>query len=229
MNNTCNQHKEHIEIFLENNTRDQYKEHIKNIIKELRQEINLIENKVDELCIFYITNKGKYDNYELAKTFFKNLKDFIEKERIKDTTVLRYGGCGELYFIRYYTDFSSYIISNYLQNTICAHSTTSTTEQIKESKELANRFFNIICNEEEEKLFFKMLFFEKKLKYYENKLGKLYPELYKPVIKHTMELSLECEKSLIENKQYSILVSVIILILTVLYVMTVVLFVKYNL
>jgi hypothetical protein len=163
------------------------KELIVNNIKELKQQIILIENKLDELRVFYITNKGKYD-HELARTFFKNLQDFIEKERIKDTTVLRYGGEGELYFIRYYTGFSRHIIDCYIDYSRLANSTTDTPEQIKAHKEFADRFFNIVCNEEEDKLLHKMLMFEKKLKYYENRLIRLYPDCEKPEIKNIMDM-----------------------------------------
>lgn len=176
-------------ILLENKTSDQYKEHIVNVIKELKQEIILIENKLDELRVFYITNKGKYDNYELADTFFKNLQDFIEKERIKDKATLRYEGGDELYFIRYYSDFSRSIRNSYICYSKEANKTTVTPEQIKEHKELADKFFNLICNEEEDKLFHKMLMFEKKLKYYENRLTRLYPE--KTEIKNIMDMYVE--------------------------------------
>ena len=57
------------------------REHIINEIKELNQHIILIEDMLQELRIFYITNKGKYGyDYKLAKTFFDNLQNFIEKE-----------------------------------------------------------------------------------------------------------------------------------------------------
>jgi hypothetical protein len=243
-NNTSEQIKELKKqiILLENNTSNQYqyKEHIINVIKELKQEIILIENKIEELRIFYITNKGNY-NYKLATTFFKNLQDFFEKERIKNLADLPTNqDFSQEYFIRYYSKYSSNIIEKYIydcRNTNHPH----TPESMILLKKEADKLFNLICNEEEDKLLFKMLMFENKLKYYENRLTKLYPEpdsenvyefeleLDKSEIKNTTELYLECEKSLIENKKYSILVSVIILVLTVLYVITVVLFVKYNL
>ena len=242
-NNTSEQIKELKKqiILLENNTSNQYqyKEHIINVIKELKQEIILIENKIEELRVFYITNKGNYD-YELVKTFFKNLQDFIEKKHIKivvDLPINDWGIGKNFYFINYCSHASKHIISRYLDD--CQNANNSDTPNGFSQE--ADKLFPFICNEEEDKLFHKMLMFENKLKYYENRLIKLYPEpdtenvyeheleLDKSKIKNTTELYFECEKSLIENKKYSILVSVIILVLTVLYVMTVVLFVRYNL
>ena len=55
---------------------EQHKEHIINVIERIKQQNIIIEKKLQELSIFYITNKDKYD-YELVKTYFNNLKKFI--------------------------------------------------------------------------------------------------------------------------------------------------------
>ena len=174
-------------ILLENNTSNQYKEHIINVIKELKQEIILIENKIEELRIFYITNKGNYD-YELATTFFKNLQDFFEKERIKNLADLpTTQDFTQEYFIRYYSKYSSRIIERYIYD--CRQTNhPNTPEGMMSLKKEADKLFNLICNEEEDKLLFKMLMFENKLKYYENRLTRLNLECEKPEIKNIMDM-----------------------------------------
>jgi hypothetical protein len=149
------------------------KEQIVNDIKELKQQIIHIENKLDELRVFYITNKGKYD-HELARTFFKNLKDFINKERIET-----WGLEEDPYFINYYSHVNKKIIVKYLVNSECVNR-PNTPKVIKSIKQQTDKLFNIIYNEEEDKLLHKMLMFEKKLKYYENRLIRLYPDCEKP-------------------------------------------------
>ena len=190
-NNTSEQIKELKKqiILLENNTSNQYqyKEHIINVIKELKQEIILIENKIEELRIFYIINKGNYD-YELATTFFKNLQDFFEKERIKNLADLptNYDFTQE-YFIRYYSKYSNNIIERYIYD--CRKTNhPNTPESMMLLKKEADKLFNLICNEEEDKLLFKMLMFENKLKYYENRHAKLNLECEKPEIKNIMDM-----------------------------------------
>jgi hypothetical protein len=169
------------------------KEQIVNDIKELKQQIILIENKLDELRVFYITNKGKYD-HELARTFFKNLQDFINKERIKDVADLypsiKDWGIGEdIYFINYYSYANKAIIGRYLDNCSVANN-FNTPGVINGFKQEADKLFNLIYNEEEDKLLHKMLMFEKKLKYYENRLTRLYPDCEKPEIKNIMDMYL---------------------------------------
>jgi hypothetical protein len=51
---------------------DQHKKENEDIIKELKIQNTFIENKLQQISIFYITNKDKY-NYELAKNFIDNL------------------------------------------------------------------------------------------------------------------------------------------------------------
>ena len=80
-----------------------------NDIKELKQQIILIENKLEELRVFYITNKDKYDyDYKLAKTFLDKLQNFIEKEIINVDMYYIQGASGEHFEL-----FNNYIISNY--------------------------------------------------------------------------------------------------------------------
>jgi hypothetical protein len=149
------------------------KEQIVNDIKDIKHQIILIVNKLDELRVFYITNKGKYD-HELARTFFKNLKDFINKERIET-----WGLEEDPYFINYYSHVNKKIIVKYLVNSECVNR-PNTPKVIKSIKQQTDKLFNIIYNEEEDKLLHKMLMFEKKLKYYENRLIRLYPDCEKP-------------------------------------------------
>ncbi len=167
------------------------KEQIVNDIKDIKQQIILIENKLDELRVFYITNKGKYD-HELARTFFKNLQDFINKEPIKDLEDLpieTWGIGKDIYFINYYSYDNKQITGRYLEACCFAN----TPEGIKQ----ADKLFNYICNEEEDKLLHKMLMFEKKLKYYENRLTRLYPDCEKPEIKNIMDMYPDCEQHIL--------------------------------
>jgi hypothetical protein len=169
------------------------KEQIVNDIKELKQQIILIENKLDELRVFYITNKGKYD-HELARTFFKNLQDFINKERIKnvaDTDLSE-----DIFFFNYYPHANKQIILKYLDACSVAQSSI-TPEVINGFKQQADKLFNLIYYEEEDKLLHKMLMFEKKLKYYENRLTRLYPDCEKPEIKNIMDMYPDCEQHIL--------------------------------
>ena len=216
------------------------KEHIVNDINELKQQIILIENKLRELRIFYITNKDKYDyDYKLAKTFLDNLQNFIEKEIINvDMYNMYCSAIGELF-----ETFNNYIIFNYCRrgyNHLIEYYVAS-SESFNNDKMTADNYLKLICNCGEDMLILAMLIKEKKLKCYENLIN-LYPEkpdifdimeLYpeKPDIENIMELSPECEKSEIKNKQYSMSASVIFLIMIVFYVMTVatvILLVNYN-
>lgn len=207
------------------------KEHIVNDIYELKQQIILIENKLRELRIFYITNKDKYDyDYKLAKTFLDNLQNFIEKEIINIYNVRMYGGCG------------ASVIFNSDGYDNCKHAIEScliTSQKVNKDgyidgvwnndKLCTDSFFILICCHLEEVLILGMFIKEKKIKCYEN-LMKLYPE--KPDIKTIMDLYPEKpEKPEIKNKQYSMSASVIFLIMIVFYVMTVatvILLVNYN-
>ncbi len=171
------------------------KEQIVNDIKELSEQIILIENKLDELRVFYITNKGKYD-HELARTFFQNSQDFINKESIKDLADLpieTWGIGKDIYFINYYSHANRKIIGRYLENSRCANNSNTPNGFSQE----ADKLFNYICNEEEDKLIHKMLMFEKKLKYYENRLTRLYPDPEKPEIKNIMDMYPDYEEHIL--------------------------------
>jgi hypothetical protein len=177
------------------------KEQIVNDIKELKQQIILIVNKLDELRVFYITNKGKYD-HELARTFFKNLQDFINKERIKDLADLPIESWGlkDPYFINYYSDANIKIINRYYDYSQCANNHNIRTNNLPLPNGLphdADKLFNFICNEEEDKLIHKMLMFEKKLKYNENRLMRLYPDPEKPEIKNIMDMYPDYEEHIL--------------------------------
>ena len=130
------------------NVSDQDKKENENIIKELKIQNTLIENKLQQISIFYITNKNKY-NYELAKTFLDNLHNFIEETN------------------------SQLIKSNnynlYLE-TITNINNMPNDNNIKSWKQSANKLFYSICNEEQDKLINQMHINEKKLKIYENLL-----------------------------------------------------------
>lgn len=130
------------------NVSDQDKKENENIIKELKIQNTFIENKLQQISIFYITNKNKY-NYELAKTFLDNLHNFIEETN------------------------SQLIKSNnynlYLE-TITNINNMPNDNNIKSWKQSANKLFYSICNEEQDKLINQMHINEKKLKIYENLL-----------------------------------------------------------
>jgi len=137
-----------------------------NIIEELQEQIIIIETKLKQLRIFYITYKGKYD-YELAETFFKNLQDFIEKEYIKDVEYLQARFGDEVYFIRYfiryYTNFNRNNMNRYLEYSKSTYLHNNTPEVVKNNKQEADILFNIICDEKEDKLFIKLLLLKQKL------------------------------------------------------------------
>ena len=138
-----------------------------NIIDELQEQIIIIETKLKQLRIFYITYKGKYD-YELAETFFKNLQDFIEKEYIKDVEYLQARFGDEVYFIRYYTNFNRNNMNRYLEYSKSTYLHNNTPEVVKSNKQEADTLFNIICDEKEDKLFIKLLLLKQKLTYIEH-------------------------------------------------------------
>lgn len=138
-----------------------------NIIEELQEQIIIIETKLKQLRIFYITYNGKYD-YELAETFFKNLQDFIEKEYIKDVEYLQARFGDEIYFIRYYTNFNRNNMNRYLEYSKSTYLHNNTHEVVKSNKQEADTLFNIICDEKEDKLFIKLLLLKQKLTHIEH-------------------------------------------------------------
>jgi hypothetical protein len=198
-----------------------HKEHIVNVIKELKQQIILIKNKLQELSIFYIINKDKYD-YELAKTFFDNLQNFIIINDIPATT----DQVNNYKFINYYNDSYNNLLNKYIENSSFINANNIPIEQIEKMMQIANESFNFICNEEEDKLIHLMLMHEKKLNCYEN-LTELYPK--KPEIENIMDLYPEPK---IKKQQYSVITCVmffIMIMFSVIVVTTVVLMVNnYN-
>lgn len=128
---------------------DQHKKENEDIIKELKIQNTFIENKLQQISIFYITNKDKY-NYELAKTFLDNLYNFIEETNSQLIKSNNYN----LYLE---------IITNINNNSNCDN-------EIKSLKQNANQLFYSICNEEQDKLINLMHINERKLKIYENLL-----------------------------------------------------------
>ena len=127
---------------------DQHKKENEDIIKELKIQNTFIENKLQQISIFYITNKDKY-NYELAKTFLDNLYNFIEEtnsQLIKSNNYNLY-----LEMIKAINDMPN-------------------DNNIKSWKQSANKLFYSFCNEEQDKLINLMHINERKLKIYENLL-----------------------------------------------------------
>jgi hypothetical protein len=200
-----------------------HKEHIVNGIKELKQQTILIKNKLQELSFFYIINKDKYD-YELAKTFFDNLQNFIITNDIPTTT----DQVNNYKFINYYNDSYNNLLNKYLDNSRYINDNNRPIDQIEKLIQIANESFNFICNEEEDKLTHLMLMHEKKLNCYEN-IMELYPEYEKPEIVNIMDLYPEQNN---RKQQYSVITCVILFIMimfSVIVVTTVVLMVNnYN-
>jgi hypothetical protein len=221
---------------------NQHKEHIINDIKELDIKQQNIENKLQELRIFYITNKENYNyDYKLAKTFFDNLKNFIENdfsylESYIESNVKKLSGNNyDVYNYKIFNYSKHYesLIENYLVSLNNYYSGSyrpipDTPEQYKNDKLKVDNNFNFICNYGEERLILGMIMNEKKLNYYDNLLKLYYPVCEKSEIKNIMDLypeenimklTPEHEKSVIKKKQYSVLASVIFLIMIVFYVM----------
>lgn len=128
---------------------DQHKKENEDIIKELKIQNTFIENKLQQISIFYITNKDKYD-YELAKTFIDNLHNFIEETNSQLIKSNNY--------------------NSYLEIITNINNIPPENKEIKTLKQKANQLFYSICNEEQDKLINQMHINEKKLKIYENLL-----------------------------------------------------------
>jgi hypothetical protein len=191
---------------------DQHKEHIINVIKELDIKQQNIENKLQELRIFYITNKDKND-YKLAKTFFDNFLELHYKYASDRNNFPASDIPPTSHFFS--NDNYKTFLCLYFENIDSSNSIHNTPDQRKDHTQRAKDCFNIICKEEEDKLTHLMLINEKKLKYYENKLTELSPE------QNIMELYPEQNIMDKNKKQYSVSASVIFLIMIVFYVMTV--------
>jgi hypothetical protein len=176
---------------------DQHKKENEDIIKELKIQNTFIENKLQQISIFYITNKDTY-NYELTKTFIINLYDFIEE--ITDTQ---------------FNKSKNYI--SYL-STIKSINENPNNNQIKTRKQNANQLFYSICNEEQDKLINLMLINERKLKIYENLLDMyLNPNCDYDDKDKEIEIKPEQNISVITNIIFLIMVlfSIIVIMITV--------------
>jgi len=178
--------------------KDNHKEKIVNVIKKLYDKQQNIENKLQELSIFYITNKEKYDyDYKLAKIFLDKLQDFIEKEII-NIDIYRSLSTNEEYIESFNRSRDNYIIFNYshsrftsnidsyliVSNNLNNNGNSYDTVQYKHNKLSVDTCLNELCNIGEEILILGMLMNEKKIKCYEN-LN------YKPDNK--LDYELDCE------------------------------------
>jgi hypothetical protein len=214
---------------------EQIREHIINDIKELKQNIIVIEESLQKFRISFLHHKYKEEDElkESLISFLQDLPNFI---------------IIEMHFMR---DINSNCSSNYeicpkiedaLINTmIIAENQTKYYMEIRRLRLCYPDIQQImeLYPKIEDVLIHTMLIKEKKLKCYEN-LMELYPE--KPEIKNLMELypdkpdienimELYPEKPEIKNKQYSISLYVIFLIMIVFYIITVttvILLINYN-
>jgi hypothetical protein len=158
---------------------EQHKEHVVHVIKELDIKQQNIEKKLQELSIFYITYKEKYDyDYKLAKTFFDNLKNFIENEILGDGELNEHNNYMIINYLHYNNFIEQYVYSIQFVNNgrYCP-----TPEQYTIDKVERDNHFNFICNYGEERLILRKLMNENKLKCYENLL-KLYPESVSEIV-----------------------------------------------
>jgi hypothetical protein len=173
---------------------DQHKKENEDIIKELEIQNTLIENKLQQISIFYITNKDKY-NYELAKTFLDNLHNFIEKTN------------------------SQLIKSNnynlYLEIITNINNIAPENEEIKTLKQKANQLFYSICNEEQDKLINLMHINERKLKIYKNLLDMYLNNENENDNDDELEIKPEHNMSIITNIIFLIMILFIIIVIMV--------------
>jgi hypothetical protein len=135
-------------------------------IKEIKQQIENVENQRELLRKFYTENKDKENDYELVKTFFDNTI-FIQKIT---TDVF---SC----FINDKNDNYETFLRHYKHS--CDYPTVVGFDQ-KGKENL-----KLICDDEEMKLNFKIVLLKHKLEYYENL------KCEKPEIKNIEELNPE--------------------------------------
>jgi len=178
-----------IEMLL--NTSDQHKKENENIIKELKIQNTFIKNKLQQISIFYITNKDKY-NYDVTKTFIDNLHNFeiTNSQFIKPNNY-------ELYL-----------------ELIMSINNNPNHNNIKSWKQEANQLLYSICNEEQDKLINLMFINEKKLKIYENLLDMyLNPDHNSNGDDNELEIKPEQNISVITNIIFLIMILFIIIII----------------
>jgi hypothetical protein len=174
---------------------DQHKKENEDIIKELKIQNTFIENKLQQISIFYITNKDKY-NYELAKTFIDNLNNFIEIKEITNLQFIKSNNC------------------NLFLETIKNINDMPNHNNIKSWKQQVNQLFYSICNEEQDKLINLMHINEKKLKIYENLLD-MYLNYNNNDISNELEIKPEYNISVITNIIFLIMILFIIIVIMV--------------
>jgi hypothetical protein len=172
---------------------DQHKKENEDIIKELKIQNTFIENKLQQISIFYITNKDKYD-YELAKTFIDNLHNFIEETNSQLTKS---------------NNYNLYLETIKSINNILPENENETLKQ----QNKANQLFYSICNEEQDKLINLMYINEKKLKIYEDILEVyLNPNYNCDDISNELEIKPEYNISVITNIIFLIMILFIIIV-----------------
>jgi hypothetical protein len=175
---------------------DQHKKENEDIIKELKIQNTFIENKLQHISIFYITNKDKYD-YELAKTFIDNLHNFIEETNSQLTKS---------------NNYNLYLETIKSINNILPENENETLKQ----QNKANQLFYSICNEEQDKLINLMYINEKKLKIYEDILEVyLNPNYNCDDISNELEIKPEYNISVITNIIFLIMILFIIIVIMV--------------
>jgi hypothetical protein len=175
---------------------DQHKKENEDIIKELKIQNTFIENKLQQISIFYITNKDKYD-YELAKTFIDNLHNFIEETNSQLTKS---------------NNYNLYLETIKSINNILPENENETLKQ----QNKANQLFYSICNEEQDKLINLMYINEKKLKIYEDILEVyLNPNYNCDDISNELEIKPEYNISVITNIIFLIMILFIIIVIMV--------------
>jgi len=175
---------------------DQHKKENEDIIKELKIQNTFIENKLQQISIFYITNKDKYD-YELAKTFIDNLHNCIEETNSQLTKS---------------NNYNLYLETIKSINNILPENENETLKQ----QNKANQLFYSICNEEQDKLINLMYINEKKLKIYEDILEVyLNPNYNCDDISNELEIKPEYNISVITNIIFLIMILFIIIVIMV--------------
>lgn len=173
---------------------DQHKKENEDIIKELKIQNTFIENKLQQISIFYITNKDKYD-YELAKTFIDYLHNFIEETNSQLIKSNNY--------------------NSYLEIITNINNIPPENKEIKTLKQKANQLFYSICNEEQDKLINQMHINEKKLKIYENLLDLYLNNENDNDDDDELEIKPEHNMSIITNIIFLIMILFIIIVIMV--------------
>jgi hypothetical protein len=199
---------------------EQYKEHI-NDIKELKQHIIVIEKSLQKFRISFLHHKYKEKDElkELLISFLQDLPNFIiiEMHNMRDINrnCPSYEICPKIDDALINTIIIAEKQTKYYME---IHWLTLCYPDIQKIMELYSKIEDVLIHT--------ILIKEKKLKCYEN-IMELYPE------KKLTELYSEsnCEKPVIEKKQFSMSASLIFMIMIVFYVITVttvVLVVNYN-